>query len=409
LRPVHQVVFDLMLWGFAMLSFGQIKDLLVETFNDWNEDKAPRLAAALSYYTIFSLAPLLIIVISIAGLVFGQDAARGEVIAQVSSFMGEEGAEAISGLLEASNRPTTGTIAAIIGFVTLLFGAAGVFSQLKDALNTIWEVAPKPNQGVWGFIRGNLLSFSMVLGIGFLLLVSLLISTVISAAGKFLGGDAIEGSIIWGIVNFLIQGLITFGLFALIFRELPDAEITWRDVFLGAAFTALLFAIGRFAISFYLAQTATGSTFGAAGSLVVILVWVYLSAQILFFGAEFTQVYARRYGSRIRPAANAVPATEDMRAEQGMPDPQIIAATTDIAEGRMPQPIVRNEGDQASLAEQVEQKSQPARSAPAPQPVSQPASQVVQPKDSTTGTVLAGVTIFGILGVLARAAGRKSR
>jgi membrane protein len=323
--------------------------------------------------------------------------------------MGEEGAEAVSGLLEASNRPTTGTIAAIIGFVTLLFGAAGVFSQLKDALNTIWEVAPKPNQGVWGFIRGNLLSFSMVLGIGFLLLVSLLISTVISAAGKFLGGDAIEGSIIWGIVNFLIQGLITFGLFALIFRELPDAEITWRDVFLGAAFTALLFAIGRFAISFYLAQTATGSTFGAAGSLVVILVWVYLSAQILFFGAEFTQVYARRYGSRIRPAANAVPATEDMRAEQGMPDPQIIAATTDIAEGRMPQPIVRNEGDQASLAEQVEQKSQPARSAPAPQPVSQPASQVVQPKDSTTGTVLAGVTIFGILGVLARAAGRKSR
>jgi membrane protein len=398
-----------MLWGFAMLSFGQIKDLLVETFNDWNEDKAPRLAAALSYYTIFSLAPLLIIVISIAGLVFGQDAARGEVIAQVSSFMGEEGAEAVSGLLEASNRPTTGTIAAIIGFVTLLFGAAGVFSQLKDALNTIWEVAPKPNQGVWGFIRGNLLSFSMVLGIGFLLLVSLLISTVISAAGKFLGGDAIEGSIIWGIVNFLIQGLITFGLFALIFRELPDAEITWRDVFLGAAFTALLFAIGRFAISFYLAQTATGSTFGAAGSLVVILVWVYLSAQILFFGAEFTQVYARRYGSHIRPASNAVPATEDMRAEQGMPDPQIIAATTDIAEGRTPRPVVRSEGDQASLAEQVEQKSQPTRSAPAPQPASQPASQVVQPRDSTTGTVLAGVTIFGILGVLARAAGRKSR
>jgi membrane protein len=397
-----------------MLNFAQLRDLFTETFKDWNEDKAPRLAAALAYYTIFSLAPLLIIAIALAGLVFGQDAARGEVINQVRGFVGESGAEAVSGLLEASNKTGGGTLAAVIGFATLLFGAAGVFGQLKDAMNTIWEVAPKPNQGVWGFIRTNVLSFTMVLAVGFLLLVSLLISTVVNALATYFAGGAAQ-SLFWVVTAFAVQAVITFGLFTLIFKELPDAEIAWRDVFLGAAFTTVLFAIGRYLISFYLAQTATGSTFGAAGSLVVILVWIYFSAQILFFGAEFTQVYARRYGSRIKPAENAVPATEDMRAEQGMPDPQVLAATAAVAEGKRPEAAAaeategrQGDGAEAPLAERA--VGEPAPRADAPRAAAQqPGPQPAPAKDSKTGTMLAGATIFSVLGMIARGVRRKDR
>lgn len=409
-----------------MLSFSGMKDVVVESFKDWNEDKAPRLAAALAYYTIFSLAPLLIIVISIAGLVFGQDAARGEVMGTIRGVMGEDGAEMIGGLLEASNKPATGIIATVIGFATLLLGAAGVFGQLKDALNTIWEVAPKPNRGIWGLLRDNLLSFTMVLGVGFLLLVSLLISTAISAIGKYVAGDAFDQSIIWQIVNFVVQALVTFGLFALIFKELPDAEIAWRDVMFGAAITTVLFAIGRFLISFYLARTATGSTFGAAGSLVVVLVWIYLSAQILFFGAELTQVYARRYGSRIKPASNAVPATEEMRAEQGMPEPEVIAATTAIAEGRTmvkpgeggePVPPASPSDHERVTARRDEAPVVSASAAaPAhkyggePPPGPRPATEAAVPADkggSLSSTVLAGATLAGIVGAIAAGAMRR--
>jgi membrane protein len=367
-----------------MLSFSAIRKLFVEAFKDWSEDKATRLSAALAYYTIFSLAPLLIIVIAIAGLVFGQDAARGEVIAQVRGVMGQEGAETIAGLLEASNKPRTGTLAAIIGFATLLLGAAGVFGQLKDALNTIWEVTPKPDRGIKGFLQDNVLSFTMVLGVGFLLLVSLLVSTALSAVGKIVAGDAFDQSWIWQVVNFVVLAAITFVLFALIFKELPDAEIAWRDVLLGAAVTTLLFAIGRFLISFYLARTATGSTFGAAGSLVIILVWIYYSAQILFFGAEVTQAYARLYGSRIKPDADAVAATEDMRAQQGMPEPAVVAATAAIAEGKT---VVKPE--------------QPARPQPAPD---KPAGKA---GGSVSGTVLAGATLASIVGAIAAGALRR--
>lgn len=400
-----------------MHSFAQLRELFTETFKDWNEDKAPRLSAALAYYTIFSLAPLLIIAIALAGLFFGEEAARGEVIEQVRGFIGQSGAEAVEGLLAASNRPAGGRIAAAIGFATLLFGAAGVFGQLKDAMNTIWEVAPRPNQGIWGFIRTNVLSFTMVLAVGFLLLVSLLISTALSAFTTFVAGESGAQTALWQVVNFLVQAAITFGLFALIFKELPDAEITWRDVALGAGFTTLLFSIGRYLISFYLAQTATGSTFGAAGSLVVILVWIYLSAQILFFGAEFTQVYARRYGSRIQPSKNAVPATEEMRAEQGMPDPQVLAATAAVSDGKHPEAAAaeaverHQEGQGASvrLAERAVGEPAAQPEARAAQPASPPPPGR-QPRDSKTGTVLAGATIFGLLGVIARGArGRRGR
>ncbi|GAB4196408.1 MAG: YihY/virulence factor BrkB family protein [Coleofasciculaceae cyanobacterium] len=303
-----------------------IVELLKETFREWQEDKASRLAAALAYYTAFSIAPLLIIAIAIAAVVFGEEAARGGIEEQLRGLIGQQGAEAVEEMINNSNKPAEGTIATIISVVLLLFGASGVFGQLQDSLNTIWEVAPKPGRGVMGFIKDRFLSFAMVLGIGFLLLVSLVLSAVLAGLSNFLG-DMMPGlSFLWGILNFLISfGVITL-LFALIYRVLPDAKIAWGDVWFGAIITALLFTIGKSLIGLYLGNSSVGSTYGAAGSFVVFLLWVNYSAQILFFGAEFTQVYANKYGSRIVPAKNAVRLTEEDRIQQGIPRSQHLEA-----------------------------------------------------------------------------------
>jgi len=304
-------------------------ELLKETFDEWNEDKASRLAAALAYYTVFSIAPLLIIVIAIAGSVFGEEAARGQIVGQIQGLVGRSGAEVIETAIENANKPATGTIASIISVIALLFGASGVFGQLRDALNTIWEVAPKPGINVKGFIRQNFLSFSMVLGIGFLLLVSLVVSAVLAGLSTFLSNLLPGIDFLWQIANFAISfGVITL-LFAMIYKFLPDVKITWSDVWIGAAITSLLFTIGKTLLGLYLGNGSFGSTYGAAGSLVVILAWVYYAAQILFFGAEFTQVYARKYGSQIVPDKNAVPLTESACAQQGMPRTQDIEAATE--------------------------------------------------------------------------------
>lgn len=296
-----------------------IVELLKETFKEWQEDKASRLAAALAYYTAFSIAPLFIIAIAIAAVVFGQEAAQGGIFQQLKDLIGSEGAAAVETMIENSRKPAEGTIATIISVVILLFGASGVFGQLQDSLNTIWEVAPKPGRGIIGFIKDRFLSFTMVLGIGFLLLVSLILSAVLAGLSNFLG-DLIPGlTLLWNTLNFFISfGVITV-LFALIFRVLPDAKIAWGDVWFGAGITALLFTIGKSLIGLYLGNSSVGSTYGAAGSFVVLLLWVNYSAQILFFGAEFTQVYANKYGSRIVPAKNAIPVTEEARAQQGIP------------------------------------------------------------------------------------------
>lgn len=303
----------------ADLNIKTIGGLLKETFDEWNEDKASRLAAALAYYTVFSLAPLLIIAIAIAGSIFGEEAARGEIVGQIQGLVGKSGAEVIETAIKNANQPQTGTIASIISIIALLFGATGVFSQLRDALNTIWEVQPKPGRPVKGFIRQNILSFTMVLGIGFLLLVSLIISAVLAAINTYFSNLLPGFDVVWQIANFIIAFGITTLLFAMIFKFLPDVKITWGDVLIGAAITSLLFSIGRFLLGVYLGNGSFGSTYGAAGSLVVILAWVYYAAQILFFGAEFTQVYARKYGSQIVPDKNAVPITEKARAQQGIP------------------------------------------------------------------------------------------
>lgn len=301
------------------LNFRAIWQLLKQTFDEWNEDKASRLAAALAYYTIFSIAPLLVIAIAIAGLVFGEEAARGEIVAQIQGLVGRSGAEVIETAIQNANQPATGRVASLISIGALLFGALGVFSQLQDSLNTIWEVQPKPNHAVKGFVQRNLLSFSMVLGIGFLLLVSLILSAGLSAISAYFSHLVPGFDVLWQVVNFVVGFGVTTFLFAMIFKFLPNVHITWGDVLIGAAITSLLFSIGRFLLGWYLGNGSFGSTYGAAGSLIIILAWVYYAAQILFFGAEFTQVYARQYGSQIVPDEDAIPLTNKARIQQGIP------------------------------------------------------------------------------------------
>jgi membrane protein len=266
------------------------------------------MAAALAYYTVFSLAPLLIIVIAIAGAVFGEQAAKGELVAQIQGLIGKDGAELIQTAIENASQldPTQGPIPTLINISLLLSGATVIFGQLQTSLNKIWNVEPKPGNGIIDFLRQRLLSFSMVLIIAFLLLVSLVISTLLVIFGNYLR-DLIPGfTYLWQALNFLISfGIITL-LFAMIFKILPDAKIAWKDVWMGAAITALLFEIGKFLLGFYLGHTSFASAYGAAGSLVIILTWVFYSAQILFLGAEFTQVYVRSYGQEIVPAEYAM-------------------------------------------------------------------------------------------------------
>lgn len=294
--------------------------LIRETFQDWSEDKAPRLAAALAYYTVFSLAPLLVLIIAITGMVAGNNFdVRQNIIGQVQSTMGEQAATAVNEMIDATNTGGRGILATVIGVVTLLMGATGLFGQLQDALNTIWEVAPKPNRGIMGIIKDRFLSFTMVLGISFLLLVSLVVSAMLSAVNGWMT-DMLGGlTILAQILNFVVStGVITL-IFAMIFKILPDVEIAWGDVWIGALVTALLFNIGKSLIGLYLGNSAAASAYGAAGSLVILLLWVYYSAQILFLGAEFTQVYARHQGSRLVPSSNARPLTENERVQSGMP------------------------------------------------------------------------------------------
>ena len=289
-----------------------------QTFDAWQSDHAASMGAALSYYTLFSIAPLLLIVISLAGLFFGEAAARGEIMGQLQELMGTDGARAVEALLKSVNRPTEGIIATAAGILALLIGATGVFGELQNDLDRIWRAPPPEGGGVWQLVHGRLLSFGLVLGLAFLLIVSLVLSAVVSALGKWwapmLGG--------WEIVAHVINALVGFALmtilFALIYKIMPRVKIEWHDVWIGAAVTSALFAIGKFLIGLYLGRSSVGSTFGAAGSLVVVMVWVYYSAQIFLLGAEFTWVYAHECGSlQVEPQAEPMQtAAKPLRASQ---------------------------------------------------------------------------------------------
>jgi membrane protein len=267
------------------------------------------LGRALAYYTVFSLAPLLTISIAIAAVVFGQEAAQGQIFEQLRGLLGEASGRAVQDMVQnATAKPTAGVLATLISVAMLLFGASGVFGQLQASLNAIWGVKPKPGRGVLGLIQDRVLSFGFTLVVGFLLLVSLLLTAAIALIAEWIGGMMPSTETLTQVLNFILSlGLVTL-LFAMMFKFLPDAEIAWRDVWIGAFLTAVFFGIGKFALGLYLGKSGVTSSYGAAGSLIVLLLWVYYSSQIFFFGAEFTQVYASRLGSRVTPAENAVPA-----------------------------------------------------------------------------------------------------
>jgi len=259
---------------------------------------------------VLSIAPLLMLAIAIIGLVFGEDAARGQVASELASVVGPQAGEGIQTVIQHANSPSGGTISSIVSVAVLLFGASGVFGELQSALNTIWEVKPKPGLGIKGFLRARLFSFTMVLSVAFLLLVSLVLSAGLSAVGAFFEHKLPGGAGLWSAVNFVVSFAIITGLFALIFKTVPDVQMRWSDVWMGAALTALLFSIGKLGLGLYLGRASVASPYGAAGSIIVLVIWVYYATQILFMGAEFTQVYARSRGAKLTPSKHAMPADE---------------------------------------------------------------------------------------------------
>jgi len=267
--------------------------LIKATFENWVAHKDATQGAALAYYSIFSVGPLLVIAIAIAGLAFGQEAARGEVQGQLSGLLGQSGATAVDAMLAGANQPEQGMLATVIGTAVLLFTALGVVLQLKSAFNSVWEVDERQISGLWQFIRTYLVSLAAVIGLGFLLLVSLLFTTALSAAGQYLGGQLPQTTL--QIAGSLISFAAITAMFAAMFKWLPDTVVEWRDVWLGAAITAALFELGKLLIGIYIGRLALASTYGAAASLVILLIWVYYTSQILLLGAEFTHCYASRF------------------------------------------------------------------------------------------------------------------
>jgi membrane protein len=310
----------------------EIPGLIKESISRWSEDRAPSMGAALSYYTVFSLAPLLLIVIGIAGLVFGEEAARGAIIEQLQGLLGDESARAVNELVDNAGKTQTGIVATIVGVVTLLFGASGVFVELQDDLDRIWKAPPRVGAGIINFIRARLLTFGMVLAIAFLLLVTLVVHAALAALGKYWGGIFEATEWLLQLINFLISFGVVTVLFAMIYKILPNLTIEWDDVWIGAIATAFLFTLGKLLIGLYLGKSAVASSYGAAGAVVILLIWMYYSAQTFLLGAEFTYLCAHHYGSRI--SKDEVPASR-------LPQEQLAGKET---KGRREAPVKRPTG-----------------------------------------------------------------
>ena len=287
---------------------GNASSLLKQTFQEWLQDKAPQLGAALAYYTVFSLAPLILVLLAIIGFLFRDDPAGAwnKITQQMSYFLDPSALQVVQNIAQKASQPGKSVIATIIGVALALFGASGVFGQLQDALNTIWGVKAKPGTGIWGFLRARFLSFAMVAGICFLLLVSLAIEALLKGFSHYVQSVVPGGIVIALTVYLVFDFAVVVLLFAMIFKFLPDVKIQWRDVWIGAVITAIFFGIGKWALGLYLSSGAAGSAYGAASSLITLLLWVYYSSQILLFGAEFTQVYADRAGRGVEPSEYAV-------------------------------------------------------------------------------------------------------
>ncbi len=287
------------------MQLAQIGPLFKDSVKAWVDDYAPSMGAALAYYTIFSLAPLLLIVIAVAGLVFGHDAVRGEIVQQLGGVMGRDGATAVQGLLKSASEPKEGFVSSLVGFALLIVGATTVFAELQSALDRIWRVPEaKKTSGLWNLLRTRLLSFGLVLGLGFMMLISLVIGAALSVFGNWYGGLFRDWKVVLYVVNIVVSLVMSAALFAMIYKFMPRARIAWSDVLIGAVVTAVLFEVGKFFLGLYLGNAGLASGFGAAGSLVLLIVWVYYSAQIFLLGAEFTWVYARAHGSHVANIAN---------------------------------------------------------------------------------------------------------
>jgi membrane protein len=300
----------------ARLTLRTLGALLGRAVAGWWADNVPRLGASLAYYTLFALAPILVIAIAIGGLVFGAEAMRGEVVGQIQGLIGREGAVAVQAMLEGASRPSSSIPATVAGIITFFLGATGVFLELQTALNTIWRVEPKADGSYWRvLIMQRVISFGLVVALGFLLITSLLVSAALAAVHRYMGNAFPGVVVLWEAINVIVSlGVITL-LFAMIYKVLPDRKLAWRDVWVGALVTAGLFTVGKLVIGLYLGTASVASTYGAAGSVIVILVWVYYSAQIILLGAEFTRAYVDKFGGRppaedfavTRPSGASVP------------------------------------------------------------------------------------------------------
>ncbi len=321
-----------------MMSAAQAKDLLLSAYRDWTEDEAPRLGAALAFYTILSLAPLLIITIAIAGMVFGREAAQGQLTAQFSNLIGTDGAKAIEGMIAGASKKSSGIVASLLGLLTLVWGATSVVTELRNAMNRIWEVPGKQDTGVKDLVKERSYAFALVLGCGFLLIAALVVSAAVATVGKFIGQALPAPKLVLHLLDIVVSLIAMTGVFALLFRFLPDITLEWRDVLVGAAFTAVLFTVGKVLIGLYLGQAGFGSTFAAAGSVVIVIVWVYYSAQLFFFGAEVTQVYAHEHGSKAH-------GTEDRREAPHHGRPELVHTKTDASRALPPSVVSSDSGD----------------------------------------------------------------
>ena len=281
--------------------WSDFRGLFQESISAWSRHNDTRLGASLAFYTLFSLAPLLLVAVSIGGLVFGREAAEGQILNQIAGLIGTQGASGVQALLAGARNPQHGIVATVLGLITLLFGASGVLLELRGALNTIWEVPPSTTSGlrsVLQIVRDRLLSFALVLAVGFLLLVSLIVNAGIAAVGAFFTGALPIPEVVLQLINLAISLIISTGLFAAIYKLVPEPHLEWRDVFFGSVVTAILFSVGKFLIGLYLGKATLTSTYGAAASVILLILWVYYSGQVFFLGAEFTRAFALSYGSQ---------------------------------------------------------------------------------------------------------------
>lgn len=361
------------------MHFNHFYQLAKKSINAWIDDYAPSMGAAISYYTVFSIAPLLLIVIAVAGFVWGRDAVQGEIVGQLQGLIGQEGATGIQALIESANKPTKGLVATGISVVILIVGATTVFAELQSALDRVWDVPPAQKaSGIWATLRARLLSLGFILGLGFLLAVSLVFSAGIAAFGGWATGLVPGWEFLLQGINILLSLCISTVLFAMIFKLMPQAKVSWRDVWVGAVVTAVLFEIGKSLIGLYIGKSSVTSSFAAAGSLVVLLVWVYYSAQIFLLGAEFTWVFAHDHGSLKTGAAGSLQTHEATTAEEdralaaapGAPAPRVPPKVNSDAPHRSEDTSAQPARPDAGVVAAATAKVAPAQAAD--QPVGKP-------------------------------------